>query len=84
MKSVISIIIGVGIFITTFILSGKFINYISHLFTHPDVILATKIILWIVLFGAIFWVSVVLGLLFGSLIYNLSFKSKNNVSNYRK
>ncbi len=84
MKNLISIIVGVATFIGGFILSGKAIDYISHMFSHPDMILLAKILLWVIFLGGIFWISVILGIFIGAIVYHLLPKSKKNVSKYRK
>ena len=71
MKNLISIIIGVATFIGGFVLSGKAIDSISHMFSHPDMILFSKIVLWIVFFGGIFWISIILGIFVGTIIHSL-------------
>lgn len=76
MKEIISILIGVAIFIGGFFLSADLISWIASSFETSDGRLVCKIVLWVIGFPLIFWLSLAFGGIFGGLVYHILPKKK--------
>lgn len=69
MKEIISIIIGIAIFIGGFYLSAEIIDSLTSGLVGDNLRIIMKIVLWIVGFSLITTISIILGTIIGGLVY---------------